>query len=98
MSIWPNSKVLNLIYKDNFALKHQLNKDKFPCFVKIVKVSNIYYDIIYIIRYYVCLKCCEDSIELSLKCLCMVDLDFCITYLKNTKFNLVTYLTATKIF
>ena len=25
----------------------------------------------------------------------MVDLDFCITYLKNTKFNLVTYLTAT---
>ena len=23
---------------------------------------------------------------------------FCITYLKNTKFNLVTYLTATKIF
>ena len=27
----------------------------------------------------------------------MVDLDFCITYLKNTKFNLFTYLTATKI-
>ena len=25
-------------------------------------------------------------------------LDFCIKYLKNTKFNLVTYLTATKIF
>ena len=28
----------------------------------------------------------------------MVNLDFCITYLKNTKFNLVTHLTATKIF
>ena len=39
----------------------------------------------------------KDSINLSLKCLCMVDLDFCITYLKNAKFNLVTYLTATKI-
>ena len=33
----------------------------------------------------------RDSIKLSLKCLCMVDLDFCITYLKKTKFNLVTY-------
>ena len=33
----------------------------------------------------------KDSIKLSLKCLFMVDLDFCITYLKNTKFNLVTY-------
>ena len=43
-------------------------------------------------------KCCERPIKLSLKCLiCMVDLDFCITYLKNTKFNLVNYLTATKI-
>ena len=39
----------------------------------------------------------KDSIKLILKYLCMVDLDFCITYLKNTKFNLVTYLTATKI-
>ena len=28
----------------------------------------------------------------------MVDLDFCITSLKNTKVNLVTYLIATKIF
>ena len=27
----------------------------------------------------------------------MVDLGFCITYLKNAKFNLFTYLTATKI-
>ena len=27
----------------------------------------------------------------------MVDLDFSITYLKNTKFNPVTYLTAAKI-
>ena len=34
----------------------------------------------------------KDSIKLSLKCLCMVDLDFCITYMKNTKFNLVTVL------
>ena len=40
----------------------------------------------------------EDSIKLSLKCLCMVDLDFCIIYLKNTMFNLVTYLTSTNIF
>ena len=32
----------------------------------------------------------------SLKWLYMVDLDFCITYLKNTKFNTVSYLTATK--
>ena len=40
----------------------------------------------------------KDSIKLSLKRLYMVDLDFCITYLKNTKFNPVTYLTATKIF
>ena len=40
----------------------------------------------------------KDSIKLSLKCLCMVDLDICITYLKNIKFNLVTYLTATKVF
>ena len=39
----------------------------------------------------------KDSIKLSLKCLCLVDLDFCISYLKNTKLNLVTYLTATKI-
>ena len=28
----------------------------------------------------------------------MVDLDFRITFLKNTKFKLVTYLTATKTF
>ena len=40
----------------------------------------------------------KDSIKLSLKCFCMVDLDFCITYLKNTKFNLVTLIAATKIF
>ena len=31
----------NLIYKDNFALKYQLNKDKFPCSVKMVKVTCI---------------------------------------------------------
>ena len=40
----------------------------------------------------------KDSIRLSLKCLYMMDLDFCINYLKNTKFNPVTYLTAIKIF
>ena len=40
----------------------------------------------------------KDSIKLSLKCLCIVDLDFCIPYLKNTKFNLVTLLEATKTF
>ena len=34
----------------------------------------------------------KDSIQLSLKVLYMVDLDFCITYLKNSKFNPVTYL------
>ena len=28
----------------------------------------------------------------------MVNLYFCITYVKNTKINIVTYLTATKIF
>ena len=56
-------------------------------------LSGDKYQIKYIIRYYVCLKCCE-----RLKCLCMVDLDFCITYLKNTKFDPVTYLTTTKIF
>ena len=44
------------------------------------------------------LNAVKDSIKLSLKCLCMVHLDFCITDLKNTKFNLVTYLTATKVF
>ena len=38
------------------------------------------------------------SINLSLKCLCMVDLDFYITYLKITEFNLFTYLKSTKIF
>ena len=40
----------------------------------------------------------KDSIKLGLKYLYMVDLDFCISYLKNTKFNPVTFLTATKIF
>ena len=40
----------------------------------------------------------KDSIKLSLKCLCMVDLDFFITYLKNTKYNPVTYLTEAEIF
>ena len=40
----------------------------------------------------------KDSNKLSLKCLYMVDLDFCITYLKNTTFNSVTYLTAIRIF
>ena len=44
------------------------------------------------------LNAVKESIKLSLKCLCMVDLDFYITYLKNTKFKLVTYLTETKIF
>ena len=39
MSIWPKLYVLNPINKDNFALKYQLNKDKFPCYVKIVKVT-----------------------------------------------------------
>ena len=38
----------------------------------------------------------KDSIKLNLKWLYMVDLDFRITYMKNTKFNQVTYLTATK--
>ena len=52
----------------------------------------------HIIRYYLSLNAGKDSINLSPKCLCMVDLDFCITYLKNTKFNLVTYLTAAKFF
>ena len=58
---------------------------------------NIYHHIKYIIRYYVCTKRCY-SIKLSLKYLNMVVLDFCITYLKKTKSNPVTYLTATKIF
>ena len=40
----------------------------------------------------------KDSIKLCLKYLYMVDLDFCISYLKNTKFNSVIYVTATKIF
>ena len=40
----------------------------------------------------------KDIIKLSLKYLIVVDLDFCMSYLKNTKFNPVTYLTATKIF
>ena len=40
----------------------------------------------------------KDSIKLRVKCLYIVDLDFCITYLKNTKFNPVTYLTAIRIF
>ena len=40
----------------------------------------------------------KDCIKLSLKCLHMVDLDFCITYLKNTKLNPVTYLSAIRIF
>ena len=40
----------------------------------------------------------KDSIKLSLKYLYMVELDFSISYLKNTKFNPVTYLTATKTF
>ena len=58
--------------------------------------SNIYYHKKYIIRYYVyVLNAVKDSTKLRLNCLCMVDLDFCITYLKNTNFNLVTYLTAT---
>ena len=38
----------------------------------------------------------KDSIQLILKCLYIVDLDFCVTYLRNTKFNSVIYLTATK--
>ena len=40
----------------------------------------------------------KDSIKLGLKYLYMVDFDFCISYLMNTKFNPVTYLTAIKIF
>ena len=40
----------------------------------------------------------RDSIKLCLKYLYMVDLDFCFSYLKNTKFNPVPYSTATKIF
>ena len=40
----------------------------------------------------------KDSIKLSLKCVYMVDLEFCFTYLKNTKFNPVTYFTAIGIF
>ena len=99
MSIWPKVKVLNLINKDNLALKYQLNKNKFSGSVKIIKVTYItIQNIKYIIRYYVCLKCCENSIKLLLKCLCKLDSDFCITYLKNTKLNVVTYSTATKIF
>ena len=38
----------------------------------------------------------KDKIKLSLKCLYTVYLDFCITYLKNTKLNPFTYLTTTK--
>ena len=38
----------------------------------------------------------KDSIKFSVKWLYTMDSDFCITYLKNTKFNPVTYLTATK--
>ena len=41
MSIWPKLYVLNLINKDNFAFKYELNKDKVPCSVKIVKVTYI---------------------------------------------------------
>ena len=40
----------------------------------------------------------KDSIKLSLKYLYMVDIDFCISCPKNTKFNPVTYLTVTKLF
>ena len=40
MSIWPKLLILNLINKDNFAFKYQLNKDKVPCSVKTVKVTN----------------------------------------------------------
>ena len=41
MSIWSKLYVLNRINKDNYCLKYQLNKDKFPCSVKIVKVTYI---------------------------------------------------------
>ena len=33
MLTWPKLYVLNQINKDNFALKYQLIKDKFPCSV-----------------------------------------------------------------
>ena len=35
------AKVIGFKPHDNFALKYQLNKDKFPCYVKIVKVTDI---------------------------------------------------------
>ena len=56
---------------------------------------KIYHKVLHL---YVCLNAVKDSTKLSLKFLYMVDLDIFITYLKNTMFNLVTYLTTTKIF
>ena len=41
MAIWLKLYVLNLINNDIFALKYQLNEDKFPCSFKIVKVTHI---------------------------------------------------------
>ena len=38
----------------------------------------------------------KDSIKLSLKRLYMVDIDFCVTDLKKSKFDPASYLTATK--
>ena len=48
---------------------------------------------------YICMsKMLWKTVLSSLKCLCMMDVDLYITYLKNTKLNLVSYLTVTKIF
>ena len=86
MSIWPKLQILNLINKRQILSQVPAEKDKFPYSVKIFKEY-------YIIRYYVRPKCCESKMVIygGLRFLY-------ITYLKNTKFNPVTYyLTATKI-
>ena len=41
MSIWPKLEVLSLINKDNYCSQVPADKDKFPCSVKIVKVTYI---------------------------------------------------------
>ena len=51
MSIWSELKVLNLINKDNYWSKYQLNKDRLTifcqnCYCNIYYHINLYYQVL----------------------------------------------------
>ena len=69
----------NSCYESDYECICIMINDK-TCSVPLNILSSVYCHIKYIIRFYVCQNAVKDSysIKLSLKCLCMVDLDFCI--------------------